>query len=65
MDKPLSQVAKRIKKGSLTAQAAREGKTPAEFCRTKHTEKAAKRCALMKTFGKYRPGKRRGRSGGR
>lgn len=59
MRKVLSEVAKSTKRGTLTAQAAREGKTPKEFCRTKHTGKAAKRCALMHTFDRYRPGKKR------
>ena len=61
--KPLSRVASTIKKGALTAQAARSGETPAEFCRStggKDT-RTKRRCNLMKTFGKYRPGKRRGR----
>jgi hypothetical protein len=54
---PLSDIAKHMKKGALTEQAARRGQSPQEFCRTKHTGKAAKRCALMKTFRKHAPKK--------
>ena len=62
-DKPLSEVAGKIKKGALTSQAARQGKTPAELCRSggKKTTKTKQRCNLMHTFGKYRPRKRSSR----
>lgn len=51
----LSRVSKRIKKGALTAEASRAGKSIGEFCRTHHHGLAGRRCALAKTFKKYRP----------
>jgi hypothetical protein len=65
VDKWMQSVSESIKKrgtgGALTAQAAREGKTPAEFCRTKREGVTAKRCALSKTFAKANRGRRRSR----
>ena len=59
MQKPLSRVAGQIKKGALTRRAAREGKTPKEYCKTKRSGVAAKECSLAHTFNKYRSGKKR------
>jgi hypothetical protein len=58
-EKPLQEVASRIKKGALTEQAARSGKSMSEFCRNPKSTLAKQRCNLRKTFAKYRPKKRR------
>jgi hypothetical protein len=44
-DKPV-----KIKKGALTAQAKRAGKSISEFCAGKHSGRTAKRCGLAKAF---------------
>ena len=61
MAKWMQGVARNMKKGALTEEARRHGETPGEFCATKRTGKAGKRCALRKAFGSAKHGKR-GRS---
>lgn len=60
-DKPLQEVAKNIKKGALTEQAARAGKSMSELCRNPKTTLTKQRCNLRKTFAKFRPKKRSSR----
>ena len=56
---PLSEVARHIKKGALTAQAARAGKSMSELCANPKTSLTRQRCNLRKTFAKFRPKGRR------
>jgi hypothetical protein len=60
-EKPLSKVAKTIKKGALTEQAERSGKSMSDFCKNPKSTLAKRRCNLRKTFAKYRPKKRSAR----
>ena len=54
-------VAKNMRKGALTEEAARHGETPGEFCAKKRSGKAGKRCALRKAFKGARHGRGRSR----
>jgi len=59
---PLSDVAASIKrrgtKGVLRAKAQRQGKSVAEYCRTKRGGTTGRQCGMAKVFAKYRRGGR-------
>jgi hypothetical protein len=57
--KPLSRIARTMKRGALTETAHRAGySTAAAYCAAKkRTGLSGKRCALARTFAKYRRGR--------